>query len=284
VIGILIVIDSDCDCVHDRATLRCMNILCIGDIFGKPGRAIIAAWLPQLIEEYAADFVIVNGENAAGGRGITPKIAEELLQLPVDVFTSGNHIWQHKELAPYLTAGKFLRPHNAPKDRAGSGVRVVTARNGVAVGVVNLQGRVFMYEGEQHACPFQTAQAVLNEMRPQAKCVVVDFHAEITAEKQALGRYLDGQVSCLYGTHTHVQTADERILPRGTAFLTDIGMTGPHDSVIGMRVEDALRRFLSHGQDKRWEAAERDPCVHGLCVSVDPSTGRAESIVRIQRR
>ncbi|MBI4236818.1 MAG: TIGR00282 family metallophosphoesterase [Deltaproteobacteria bacterium] len=261
-----------------------MNILCIGDIFAKTGRQLLAAVLPTLIEQYRADFVIVNAENAAGGRGVTRKVAEELLPLPVDVFTSGNHIWQHTdEIAPYLATGKFLRPHNAPAGRPGRGVGVYSARNDIKVGVVNLQGRVFMHEEKETRSPFVVGRAVVEELRKQTPIIIVDLHAEITAEKQAVARYLDGEVSCVYGTHTHVQTADERILPGGTAAITDIGMTGPYDSVIGMRVEDALRRFLSDGQDKKWQAAVGPAVLHGICVTVDPQTGRATQIERIRK-
>lgn len=260
-----------------------MNILCVGDIFAKPGRTVLRQLLPRAIADCQADFVIVNGENAAGGRGMTPAIIQEFADLPVDVFTSGNHIWQHREaIAAHLKNHAVLRPHNAPTDWPGCGVALKPARNGQLVGVVNLQGRVHMYEGEKHANPFDVARAVVAELRKSTPVIVVDFHAEITAEKCALGYWLDGMVSCLYGTHTHVQTADEQILPKGTAYITDIGMTGARRSVIGARPEDAIRRFLTNGEEKQWKPAEGDPMLHGICVTVDPTHGRAERIVRIQ--
>lgn len=244
---------------------------------------MLRAELPALIEEFRADAVIVNGENASGGRGITAKVATELLQNPVDIFTSGNHIWQHKDVAPFLESGKILRPHNAPPGRHGRGVTVIPTRAGVELAVINLQGRVFMYEGEQHACPLRTATALIAQVRERTPCIIIDFHAEITSEKAALARFVDGTASCVYGTHTHVQTADEQILPGGTAFITDIGMTGPHESILGARIDDTIKRFLSDGEKTHWEAAIGNPRLHGICVTIDDSTGRATHITRIAR-
>lgn len=260
-----------------------MNILCIGDIFAKPGRECLKALLPRLIEEYAADFVIVNGENAAGGRGITASIAREFLELPVDVFTTGNHIWQHKDIGPVLDTERVLRPHNAPHGRPGKGCGIFPTKRGIPVGVINLQGRVFMHDGEQHTSPFDVSRALVQQLREKTKIIIVDFHAEITAEKKSLGYWLDGEVTCLYGTHTHIQTADAQILPKGTAYITDIGMTGAQDSVIGARAEDAIRRFLTDGKEKQWKPAEGNVQLQGICLTVDESTGKATSIRRVQR-
>ncbi len=259
-----------------------MNILCIGDIFAQPGREALQRLLPGLRATYQADLVIVNGENAAGGRGITAAIAEELLQLPIDILTSGNHIWQHPNIAPYLRAGQILRPANAPADRPGAGLGLVQARNGQCVAVMNLQGQIHMHEGEKHQNPFLMVDALIAEARAVTSIIIVDFHAEITSEKKAFGYHLDGKVSCMYGTHTHIQTADERILPHGTAYITDIGMTGAQDSVIGVRPEDAIRRFVTAGAEKRWKPADGQVVVHGICVTVDPTTGRATKIIRVQ--
>lgn len=257
-----------------------MNILCIGDIFARPGREILRARLPHLIDEHHADFVIVNVENSAGGRGITPKLADELAQLPIDVMTSGNHIWQHDAIVGHLRAGKILRPANAPVDRAGSGVATVCARNGAMVGVVNLQGRINMYEGDKHANPFRTADLLIPELRKKTPIIIVDLHAEVTAEKKAFGYYVDGRVTCVYGTHTHVQTADEQILPHGTAYITDLGMTGPHASVIGVRPEDAIKRFLSDGEEKHWKPADSGVQLQGIVLAVDTASGQANTIQR----
>lgn len=260
-----------------------MKILCIGDIFGKPGRAILKSRLPGLREELGADFVIVNVENAASGRGISPKLYDELSQLPIDVMTSGNHIWQQRDINNYLNEKKnLLRPHNAPTDRAGKGAGVFAAKNGSLVAVINLQGRGHMHEGELHSNPFKMADQLVNDLRVSTPVIIVDIHAEVTAEKRALGWYLDGRVSMVYGSHTHVQTADEQIQPNGTAYLTDIGMTGPHQSVIGVRVQDGIKRFLSDGKEKDWEVADGPATLNGLILEVDEQTGRALSIRRLQ--
>lgn len=260
-----------------------MKILCVGDIFGRPGRAILKSRLPGLVQELAPDFVIVNVENAAGGRGLSPKIYDEFAQLPIDVMTSGNHIWEQREINNYLAEKKnLLRPHNAPADRPGRGAGVFTARNGRLVGVINLQGRGHMHEGELHSNPFKMADQLVTDMRVSTPAIVVDLHAEVTAEKRALGWFLDGRVSLVYGTHTHVQTADEQILPQGTAYLTDIGMTGPHQSVIGIRPQDGIKRFLSDGKEKDWEVANGPATLNGLILELDEHSGRALSIRRLQ--
>lgn len=260
-----------------------MKILCVGDIFGRPGRAILKSRLPGLVQELAPEFVIVNVENAAGGRGLSPKIYDEFAQLPIDVMTSGNHIWEQREINGYLAEKKnLLRPHNAPADRPGRGAGIFTARNGRLVGVINLQGRGHMHEGELHSNPFKMADQLVTDMHVSTPILVVDLHAEVTAEKRALGWFLDGRVSLVYGTHTHVQTADEQILPQGTAYLTDIGMTGPHQSVIGIRPQDGIKRFWTDGQEKNWEVANGPATLNGLILELDEHSGRALSIRRLQ--
>ncbi|MBI4366219.1 MAG: YmdB family metallophosphoesterase [Deltaproteobacteria bacterium] len=259
-----------------------MNILCIGDIFGKPGREALAARLASLIERYAVDFTIVNWENAAGGRGVTPDVARDLLALPVDVFTSGNHIWQHAALAPLLADPRVLRPHNAPAGRPGKGVGMYAARNGTSVGVINMQGRAHMYEEKLLANPFLMVEPLLEQMRRDTRIICIDLHAEVTSEKRAMGWWVDGKASCLFGTHTHVQTADEQILPRGTAYITDLGMTGPHASVLGARAEDAIKRFLSDGREKSWKPATGGVRIEGIVVEIDPDSGRSRRIERFQ--
>jgi len=260
-----------------------MKILCVGDIFGKPGRAILKERLASLRESLGADFVIVNVENAAGGRGLTPKLYDEFSQLPIDVMTSGNHIWEQRDINTYLAEKKnLLRPHNAPEDRPGKGYGVFPAANGCLVGVINLQGRAHMHEGDLHRNPFTVADQLVTDIRHSTPIIIVDLHAETTAEKRSMGWYLDGRVSLVYGTHTHVQTADEQVLPKGTAYLTDIGMTGPHDSVIGIRPQDGIKRFLSDGKEKNWEVADKGAALNGLILEVDEVTGRAVSIRRLQ--
>lgn len=260
-----------------------MNILCIGDIFGKPGREALKRVLPQLIADRAIDFVTVNWENAAGGRGVTPNVADELLLLPVDVFTAGNHIWQHAALAPYLARDRVLRPHNAPAGRPGKGYSILPSRTGAQkVAVINLQGRAFMYEEALLANPFHMAEALVEEVRRITPIIIVELHAEVTSEKRAMGWWLDGKVSVVAGTHTHVQTADACVLPRGTAYITDLGMTGPHDSVVGMRSEDALRRFLTDGKERSWQPATEGVRLEGVFVEVDDHSGHARRIERLQ--
>lgn len=260
-----------------------MKILCIGDIFGKPGRSVLKARLSGLREELAADFVIVNIENAAGGRGISPKLYDELSQLPIDVMTSGNHIWEQRDINNYLNEKKnLLRPHNAPTDRPGRGAGVFTAKNGTLVAVINLQGRAHMHEGELHSNPFKVAEQLVTDLRVSTPIIIVDLHAETSSEKRSMGWFLDGRASLVYGSHTHVQTADEQIQPKGTAYLTDIGMTGPHQSVIGIRPQDGIKRFLSDGKEKDWEVAGGPATLNGLILEVDETTGRALSITRLQ--
>ena len=255
-----------------------MRILFLGDIFGKPGRKLVQAKLRGLLHEYRIDFCVANIENAAGGFGITRPIADELLGYGIDLLTSGNHIWDKHAIIPYLSEQpRLLRPHNYPKGVPGTGIYVGDTNCGVRIGVLNLQGRVFMASID---CPFATGLAAVELIRKQTPVIVVDFHAEATSEKQAIGWYLDGHVSAVVGTHTHVQTADDRLLPRGTAYITDIGMTGPHDSVIGSVPDLALERFLRQ-IPVRLEPASGNLRICGVVIEIDESTGRALSIERL---
>jgi metallophosphoesterase (TIGR00282 family) len=255
-----------------------MRLLFIGDIFGKPGRRLVQAKLHGLIQEYGADFCIANVENAAGGFGITPQIAEELLNFGIDVLTSGNHIWDRRAILPYLSQQpKLLRPYNYPAGNPGFGIFIGDSACGVRVGVLNLQGRVFMAAID---CPFTTGRAAIEQIRRQTPVIIVDFHAEATSEKQAFSWYVDGLVSAVVGSHTHVQTADERILPRGTAYITDLGMAGPHDSVIGSVPELALDRLLRQ-MPVRLEPANANLRICGVLIDIDETTGRALAIQRL---
>src|SRR5277367_2199065 len=220
-----------------------MNILFIGDIFASPGRVLVARYLQEIISEEKIQLAIANGENSAGGFGITPQIADELFSLGVDVITTGNHIWDKKEIFDYLPrTPRLLRPANYPADLPGSGLLVTKARNGVPVAVIDLQGRVHLPAIED---PFRLADRILESLDSTVKVRFVDFHAEVTSEKMAMGWYLDGRVSAIVGTHTHIPTADTRILPGGTAYQTDCGMTGPYDSVMGVEKETVLQKFLT---------------------------------------
>jgi metallophosphoesterase (TIGR00282 family) len=258
-----------------------MNILFIGDIFGSPGRRIVAQHLQEITSEEKILLAIANVENAAGGFGITPQLAEELFSLGIEVLTTGNHVWDKKEIYEYLPRQpRLLRPANYPCELPGSGLVVVRARNGVEVAVMNLQGRVHMPATD---CPFHKADELVASLDPAVKVRFVDFHCELTSEKMAMGWHLDGRVSAVIGTHTHVPTADERVLPGGTAYLTDAGMTGPYDSIIGAEKQLALRRFIT-GTPIRLEAAKNQPELHGAVVTVDESTGRALAIRRYEIR
>lgn len=253
-----------------------MNILFIGDIFASPGRRIVADHLQDIVETNHIDLAIANAENAAGGFGITPSIAEELFALGLDVLTSGNHVWDKREVYDYFgRQPRLLRPANYP-DAPGSGSIVVRARNGVECAVLNLQGRTYMPVTD---CPFRKADQLLNDLGPAVKVRFVDFHAEVTSEKIAMGWYLDGRVSAMVGTHTHVPTADTRILPGGTAYQTDCGMTGPYHSVIGVETEIIIHRFLT-GLPVRMEASRQAPELHAVIVDVDEATGKARAVRR----
>jgi len=258
-----------------------MKILFIGDIVGSPGRDAIRGLLPALKKEYALDFVVANAENAAGGSGITPRVAEDLFSLGLDVLTSGDHIWKKRDVFEIIDNDtRILRPVNFPAGAPGRGYYVFNSAKGAKIGVINVQGRVFM---EALECPFKTTKLAAEEISRETRVILVDIHAEATSEKVALGWYLDGMVSAVLGTHTHIQTADEKILPSGSAYLTDVGMTGPLDSVIGRRIEDVLERFLT-SIPRRFEVALENVQLQGAVVDVDESTGKARSIVRIQRK
>ena len=255
-----------------------MKILFIGDIIGRPGRQLLRDLLPRLIDQHMIDMVIANGENAAAGFGLTPDVVSELLDLGVDVLTTGNHVWDKRDgLVCLDQEPALLRPANYPVGVPGRGVGVFETAAGISVAVVNLEGRVFMNGLD---CPFRKADAILEELGAEQRIVFVDFHAEATSEKGALGAYLDGRVSAVVGTHTHVQTADERVMPGGTAFISDVGMSGARDSVIGIRKELSIQRFLTQ-MPVRYEIAKKDPVLCGVVVSIDESTGMALQIERV---
>lgn len=256
-----------------------MKILFVADIFAQPGRRVAAALIPELVRDREIDLVIANGENAAGGFGLTDNIARKLHSYGIDVVTNGNHVWDRKEFIPFLEkSDRVLRPFNYPEDAPGIGSTVVAARSGTPVAVLSLQGRTSMPSTD---CPFRTGRAEVERLRNVTPLVFVDFHAEATAEKAALGFYLDGLATAVVGTHTHVQTADERILPGGTAYLTDAGMTGVRESVIGVRPEMAIRRFLTQ-VPTRFKPAEGQATLCGALIEADPETGRAAQIERLQ--
>ncbi len=260
-----------------------MNILFVGDIYGSAGRHIAQEHVPQLVETHQVDLLVINGENAAGGKGITPSLAEELFDLGAQVITTGNHIWDKKEIFDYMTVPvdshgrgrRIIRPANYTTKAPGFGVYEGVLQDGTAYAVMNLQGRVFM-----SACddPFRKADELLAKIK--AKVILLDVHAEATSEKVALGWYLDGRVTAVLGTHTHVPTADERILPQGTAYQTDVGMSGPYDSVIGVNTELVLQRFLT-GMPVKFEAARGNPKLAATLIECDAMTGRAYRIKRV---
>ncbi|MBI3333768.1 MAG: TIGR00282 family metallophosphoesterase [Candidatus Omnitrophica bacterium] len=259
-----------------------MKILIVGGVVGSPGRDAVKALVPILKAKHGIDFTIANCENIAGGAGVTPKTAEDLLST-VDMLTSGQHIWRYREIGPYMGAEpRLLKPANYPPATPGFGSYVYQGKNGVKVGVVNLLGRVFMGVDALDD-PFRVGTRLIEEMKKQTNVIVVDMHAEATSEKVVMGWYLDGQVSAVVGTHTHIQTADERILPKGTAYLTDLGMTGPYDSVIGRKVEPVLEKFLT-GMPNRFDVAEGNVILCGAIVEVDPQSGRALKIERVQEK
>lgn len=258
-----------------------MNILCVGDIVGRPGREAVQKLLPALREEYALDCVIINAENSAGGFGITVKVAEELFSLGCDVITLGDHVWDKQDIYAYLDEQKkIIRPANFPEGAPGRGFTIVTTSKGHKVAVVNLLGRTFMRYSVD--CPFKTLKAIIKDVHKETSIIVVDMHAEATSEKVALGRFVDGDVSVVFGTHTHVQTADEKILPKQTAYITDLGMTGPYDSVIGQNKNAIIERFLT-SMPVKFEVAKDDVWLHGIVVNVDERTGKANSITRVQK-
>ncbi|MFC1704210.1 TIGR00282 family metallophosphoesterase [Candidatus Omnitrophota bacterium] len=257
-----------------------MKIIFIGDVVGKPGRDAVSTLLPQVKKEQGIDFCITNIENAAGGFGITPKIIDDFLSFGVDVLTSGDHIWDRRELIEVIDSKtQLLRPANYPKGAPGAGY-CVTEVQGKKVAVVNLLGRVFMHPVVDD--PFKEAGALVKHIRKETPIIVVDMHAEATSEKVAMGHFLAGQVSAVIGTHTHIPTADEKILSGGTAYITDAGMTGPYDSVIGQRKDRILEKFLT-GLPVRFEVAIDDVWLHAVIIDIDEQTGKARSIQRIQR-
>ncbi|MBI5409091.1 MAG: TIGR00282 family metallophosphoesterase [Nitrospirae bacterium] len=256
-----------------------MKILFIGDIVGKPGRKALKEGLPDLVNKLKIDFVIANAENAAGGFGITQSVGEEIFSYGVHVLTSGNHIWDKKEALGYIAKeNRLLRPANYPEGVPGFGNIVMNTAGGDKVAVLNLSGRVFM---GQLDCPFKTAQRELEALKKQAKVIIVDLHAEATSEKSAIGWFLDGEVSAVIGTHTHVQTADEKILPKGTAFISDVGMTGPTDSIIGVLKEQIIQKFLTQ-IPTRFETAKGESVLSCAVVEINPKTGLSTSIQRLQ--
>ena len=258
--------------------MQTMKILFIGDIVGKPGRLAIRELLPLIVEDYRIELVIANCENAAAGFGVTRDVVEELYQSRIDVLTSGNHIWDKKEVLEFVEDYEtLLRPANYPEGTPGFGSVVVPCASGIHVGVINLVGRVFMRPLD---CPFRSAEKEIERLRKKTRIIIVDMHAEATSEKQALGWFLDGRVSAVLGTHTHVQTADEKILPNGTAYITDLGMTGPFDSIIGTRKDAVLERFLIQMPNK-FDVAKGDIRLQGVVLEVDTASGKALSIERL---
>jgi metallophosphoesterase (TIGR00282 family) len=256
-----------------------VRVLFVGDVVGKVGRKMLKEKLRRAQSEVQADFTIVNVENAAGGFGLTASVWEEFRRLPIDVFTSGNHIWDKRDSLPLLDSEpRLLRPANYPQGNPGRGHCVVPSKSGIPVAVLNLQGLVFMVPTES---PFVVADRILAEIGEQAKVIIVDMHGEATSEKQAMAWYLDGRVSGVFGTHTHVPTADERILPGGTAALTDAGMTGPYEGVIGFKPKEVLERFL-YATPRALEPASRGGALCGVAVDVDEDTGHARSVRRVR--
>lgn len=257
-----------------------MNILAIGDVFAKPGRRILQAHLARLQQQHQVDFTVVNVENAAGGSGLTKKVYQELAALNIDVMTSGNHIFSKPEVLEFIgDQPTLLRPHNFPKGALGSGVVTVTAANGANVTVINLMGQIFM--NPVLNCPFEAMDALLAQHRLKNNVILLDFHAETTSEKMAMGWFVDGKISAQWGTHTHVQTADESVLPGGTAFITDLGMSGTYDSVIGVNKNLILEGYITK-QRRRFEPANGAATLCGALIKVDTATGKAQSIERIR--
>ncbi|MFH1892241.1 MAG: TIGR00282 family metallophosphoesterase [Candidatus Zixiibacteriota bacterium] len=256
-----------------------MRILFIADIMGKPGRWALSQLLRPIKVKHQIDFVVANVENAAGGYGLTKPISQKIMSYGVDVQTSGNHIWDRNEIFPFLdfAANRVIRPANCPSGSPGYGSYLHTLANGRKVGVINAEGRVF---GRNIDCPFRTIDGELRMMKDSTKIIVIDFHAETTSEKGAMAHYVDGRVSLLVGTHTHIQTADEHIMPNGTAFITDAGMTGPHSGVIGMNADGVLGRFLT-ALPHRFTVSSDDVKIQGVIAEIDDETGKAISIERL---
>ena len=257
-----------------------VTVFFIGDVIGEPGRKALFLSLSKMINKKKVDLVIANGENASGGFGITGKIAGKLYSYGVDCITTGNHVWRNKEIFKIISEDpKLIRPANYPMETPGKGW-IIIEKNEVKIAVLNLLGRVFM---EPLECPFKKAHKEVSILRKQTKIILIDFHGEATSEKVAMGWYMDGMVSAVIGTHTHVQTADERVLPGGTAYITDIGMTGPFDSIIGMKKENALRKFVTMLPTK-FSVAENDIRINGVVITIEKKTGRALMIERINEQ
>jgi metallophosphoesterase (TIGR00282 family) len=255
-----------------------MKLLFVGDVIGKPGRRALQNLLPRLVDQHRADYVVVNVENSAGGFGVTPEVLAEIADLPIDCYSTGNHVWDKKEGVEILDREpRLLRPANYPDGNPGHGLYIGETAAGIKVATINLEGRVFMSNLDS---PFLVADRLLKQLDPKIKVVFIDFHADATSEKQALGFYLDGRVSAVIGTHTHVPTADERVLPNGTALLTDVGMTGPYESIIGMRADKVLKRFLLQTSTS-FEVAKRDVRLAAAVVDIDEATGKARGIERL---
>ncbi|GKS59723.1 metallophosphoesterase [Nitrospira sp.] len=256
-----------------------MKVLMIGDIMGEPGRRVVSRWVPRLVGQHGIDVVVANGENVAGGFGITPDLAEELFELGAAVITTGNHAWDKKEILEYFKREpRLLRPANYPPGVPGHGSVVVEAASGEKVAILHLMGRAFLPTID---CPFRTAQREIVRLKEDTLAIVVDMHAEATSEKMAMGHFLDGQVTAVVGTHTHVQTADEQMLPKGTAYLTDVGMTGPIHSVIGIKKELAIEKFLT-GMPRRFEVASGPAVFCAALIELDATLGKAVHIERIR--
>lgn len=255
-----------------------MKVLLIADIVAKAGRKMVEMHLPSLIQQHQLDFVVANAENVAHGFGVTPETADELLRYGVDILTSGNHIWDKRDIIEYMRGdSRLIRPANYPPLSPGKGYAIVPARSGQKVGVVNLQGRVFMGPSED---PFRIGLQIVEQIRKETLIILVDMHGEASSEKQAMGWFLDGKVSVVYGSHTHVPTADQRVLPSGTAYVTDVGMTGPYDSVIGVDKDQIIQKFLDQ-MPVRFEPAKENPILQAMLVDIDDTTGNAQSIQRI---
>ncbi len=256
-----------------------MKVLFIGDIVGKGGRTAVKALLPSLVDKYKIDFVIANGENIAAGFGLTESLVDELFKVGVHIVTTGNHVWDKKEFIPYISKdNRVLRPLNYPPGVPGSGSIVVSLQNGLKAAVMNISGRVFMTGMD---CPFRTGRAEIERLSRETNIIIVDFHAEATSEKVAFGYFVDGRVSAVIGTHTHVQTADEKILPHGTAYLTDVGMTGPSHSVIGMEINQIIQRFLT-SMPAKFETAQGDAILSAAVIEISGDSGKATGIQRLQ--
>jgi len=257
-----------------------VRFLFLGDVVGKPGRQILESELPGLVEKYKADMVVANGENAAGGIGITPEVMEELFSLGINVLTSGNHIWDKKEIVAAMDGeDRILRPANYPPALPGSGLGFYEGSNGLLVAVINLAGRIFMSPVD---CPFRAAEKAVSLACKLTPRIIVDFHAEATSEKMAMGWFLTEKVTAVIGTHTHVQTSDARILPGGTAYISDVGMVGPYNSVIGLAPESIIERFTT-GFPSQWKLADGDCILNGLFFEADPHSGRAMEVEQISR-